>query len=68
MHQNELSYKILVKMAKALGWRKVSQTGSHAKYRHTLHSYYVSIPVGSSSAVGKGLSSKIVKELQGLKL
>jgi len=65
MRRNETKSRSLVALAESLGWLAYSQSGSHAKYKHETFGTCI-IPVHSTNAIGKGLSVKITKILQGV--
>lgn len=61
-----LTGKEMAKLAEKNGWVEIRQNGSHHHFKHEDFDYIVTIPIHGNKDLGRGLESKILKDL-GLK-
>ena len=61
-----LTGKEMAKLAEKNGWVEIRQNGSQHHFKHKDFDYIVTIPIHGNQDLGKGLESKILKDL-GLK-
>ena len=61
-----LTGREMAKLAEKYGWVENRQNGSHHHFKREDFDYIVTIPIHGNQYLGKGLESKILKDL-GLK-